>query len=51
MRTRTFRQEMAAAELFIARLPSLNKIEVVEAELTNVQRYGPFLQLLKSKCR
>ena len=40
-----------AAELFIARLPPLNRIEVVEAELATGQRHGPFVQHLKSKCR
>ena len=39
------------SELFIARLPPLSNVEVYEAELAVVQRQGPFLQLLKSKCR
>ena len=44
------RGEMAV-ELFIARLPPLNRIELVEAELATGQRHGPFLHHLKSKCR
>ena len=39
------------ASLFIARLPTLSNIEVFEAELVVANRYGPYLQHLKSKCR
>ena len=51
VRARKFSVRPMAAELFIARLPTLNRIEVVEAELATGQRHGSFLQHLKSKCR
>ena len=43
------RSSIMAAELFIARLPSLSNVEVFEAELKTLQ--SPFLQHLKSRCR